>query len=153
MEYQKILQELGPNIARIRGGGMSAIFCPNKCNIFGISRKKAIQYYYYYLFFITRLKLGKTNEKHKEKRISLWVSWSRYCVKIVVCQKLLLRHNRERARSAIQGRKFGRMVDYCPEFLYAKSMAKPGRGKIPENVARAERTNENTSFNCPVKLS
>ena len=47
---------------------MSAIFGPNECNIFGISRKKAIQYYYYYLFFITRLKLGKTNEKHKEKK-------------------------------------------------------------------------------------
>ena len=49
---------------------MSAIFCPNECNIFGISRKKAIQYYYYYLFFIIRLKLGKTNEKHKEKKFS-----------------------------------------------------------------------------------
>ena len=151
MEYQKILQELGPNIARIRGGGMSAIFGPNECNISGISWKKAIQYYYYYL--LHDKKLGKTNEKHKEKRISLWVSWSRYCVKIVVCQKLLLRHNRKRARSAIQVREFGRMVDYCPEILYTKSMAKPGRGKIPENVARAERTNENTNFNCPVKLS
>ena len=45
------IARVGPNIARIRGGGMSAIFGPNECNISGISWKKAMQYYYYYLWY------------------------------------------------------------------------------------------------------
>ena len=66
MEYQKILQELGPNIARIRGGGMSAIFGPNECNISGISWKKAIQYYYYYLLHDKNWEKQIKNTKKKQ---------------------------------------------------------------------------------------
>ena len=32
------------------------------------------------------------------------------------------------------------------EFLYAKSVAKLGRGKLPENIARWELTNQNTNY-------
>ena len=78
---------------------------------------------------ITRQKLEKTNEKHKEKRQFLFecLDLDTEYKRLLYAQSFYYVTIGSMHTAQFKCTSFERMVNYFPEFLYTKSMAKPER--------------------------